>query len=98
MDVESFNRNPAHAATSAKASVPPPKTSTSRLIVQLGRNPICRFQLASNWPVIFNLGAHNGRSIGGVLSGGRIRRVRTSYWCNQVTPQHDLVHCPRLAA
>ena len=57
MEGESFNRNPAHAATSAKASVPAPNASTSRLIAQPAGDWICRAQLARNWPVIFNSGA-----------------------------------------
>jgi hypothetical protein len=46
MEGESFNRNPAHDATSAKASVPAPNVSTNRQIVQPADDWICRANLA----------------------------------------------------
>src|SRR6266404_618652 len=100
MDGESFNRTPAHAATSAKVSVPPPNASTSRLIAQPACDWICRFQLTRNWPVIFNSHACAHRSIGSIFSGGRVRRfVPASEGRDHVTLAHNnLVHRPRLVA
>src|SRR5258708_6234833 len=100
MDGESFNRTPAHAATSAKVSVPPPNASTSRLIAQPACDWICRFQLTRNWPVIFNPHACAHRSIGSIFSDGRVRRfVPASEGRDHVTLAHNnLVHRPRLVA
>jgi hypothetical protein len=100
MDGESFNRTPAHAATSAKVSVPPPNASTSRLIAQPACDWISRVQLARNRPVIFHPRACAHRSIGSIFSGGRVRRfVPASEGRDHVTLAHNnLVHRPRLVA